>query len=337
MKEKDYGLELIRNISFVMVIFIHIANYFCRAYGQISSHEYLFALTINTFSRVSVPCFFMITGALLLKRQEPISKGLRRAKHFTIVLIVWSVIYYIFNTYYTKQPWQWTLFLDDPAEDHLWYLYVLIPIEIIIPFLQAMCRGMDEKLEHAFAIIGTIWVFALHLLSYIPLDFYFDLPIFDGRSYIYYLYMGYYLMKYRHQIFNNTKLLWVAFLTSTIGNIIIVVLYSGFINDHYERTLEYGNPLVIISSLSFFLLIMTLNERYLQWSTKSKKLMDLAASYSFGIYLVHIIFLDIYKMNFAPDQYLVYFAIPIVFIVIFTAATFIVYLIHQLPFRKIII
>lgn len=337
MKEKNYGFELIRNISFIMVIFIHIANYFCRAFGQISTHEYLFALTINTVSRVSVPCFFMITGALLLGRQESVSKCLKRAKHFAIVLIAWSVIYYIFNTYYTKQPWQWTLFLDDPAEDHLWYLYVLIPIHIVLPFLQAMCRGMDEKLEHAFACIGTIWLFALHLLTYISVDFYFDLPIFDGRSYIYYLYMGYYVMKYHHKIFNNIKVLATVFLTSTIGNIIVVYLYSSLINDHYERTLEYGNPLVIMSSLSFFALIITLNERYLKWSDKSKKLMDIAASYSFGIYLVHIIFLDIYKMNVTPDQYSVYLSIPLLFIVILVASSFIVHLIRLLPFRKILI
>lgn len=337
MKEKDYGLELIRNISFIMVMLIHIANYFCRAYGRISSHEYLFALVINTFSRVSVPCFFMITGALLLGRQESVSKCLKRAKHFAIVLVVWSFFYYLFNTYYTKQPWQWTLFLDDPAEDHLWYLYVLIPVQIMLPFLQAMCRGMDEKLEHAFAIIGTVWVFVLHLLTYTSSDFYFDLPIFDGRSYIYYLYMGYYVMKYHHRIFKNIKILALTFITSTVGNIIFVYLYSSLINDHYERTLEYGNPLVIISSIAFFLLIITLNERYLKWSAKSKKLMDFAASYSFGIYLVHIMFLDIYKMNVTANQYSVYLSIPIVFIMILVASLCVIYLIRQLPFRKILI
>lgn len=63
MKGKNYNLELIRMISFILVIAIHVANYFCRAYGDISQGEYLFSLVLDTAARISVPCFFMISGA----------------------------------------------------------------------------------------------------------------------------------------------------------------------------------------------------------------------------------------------------------------------------------
>ena len=76
MREKDYNLELIRMASFVLVIAIHVSNYFCRAYGEIPDGEYLFSLAVDTFARVSVPCFFMISGALLLGRDEPLEKAL---------------------------------------------------------------------------------------------------------------------------------------------------------------------------------------------------------------------------------------------------------------------
>lgn len=65
MKEKNYNLELIRMISFIFVIVIHVSNY-CRAYGDITIGEYSFSLLLNLLARISVPCFFMITGALLL-------------------------------------------------------------------------------------------------------------------------------------------------------------------------------------------------------------------------------------------------------------------------------
>ena len=41
MKGKNYNLELIRMVSFVLVIAIHVTNYFCRAYGKIPQGEYL--------------------------------------------------------------------------------------------------------------------------------------------------------------------------------------------------------------------------------------------------------------------------------------------------------
>ena len=39
MREKNYNLELIRMVSFVLVIAIHVNNYFCRGYGGIPDSE----------------------------------------------------------------------------------------------------------------------------------------------------------------------------------------------------------------------------------------------------------------------------------------------------------
>lgn len=67
MKEKNYNLELIRMISFIFVIVIHVSNYYCRAYGDITIGEYSFSLLLNLLARISVPCFFMITGHFCLE------------------------------------------------------------------------------------------------------------------------------------------------------------------------------------------------------------------------------------------------------------------------------
>ena len=39
MREKNYNIELIRTISFILVIVIHVTNYFCRAFGKINMGE----------------------------------------------------------------------------------------------------------------------------------------------------------------------------------------------------------------------------------------------------------------------------------------------------------
>lgn len=68
-------------ISCIFVIVIHVTNYFCRAYGEITQSEYLFALLLDTLARVSVPCF-MISGALLLGREEPLKNTGETASFF---------------------------------------------------------------------------------------------------------------------------------------------------------------------------------------------------------------------------------------------------------------
>ena len=56
MKEKNYNLELVRMVSFVLVIAIHVSNYFCRAFGEIPQGEYLFSLVIDTAASSSQTC-----------------------------------------------------------------------------------------------------------------------------------------------------------------------------------------------------------------------------------------------------------------------------------------
>lgn len=78
--------------------------------------------------------FFMITGALLLGREESLHKHAKRVLRFLIVLLVWSVIYMIWNAVYMKDPYQIKDLLYKPVEQHLWYLYAMIPIYLVLPF-----------------------------------------------------------------------------------------------------------------------------------------------------------------------------------------------------------
>ena len=123
MKEKNYNLELVRIVSFLLVIAIHVSNYFCRAYGEISRGEYLFSIVVDTAARVSVPSFFMISGALLLGRDEPLGKHGKRLLRFVTALVVWSAVYYLWNTFYMGTPYDLREILYVPTEAHLWYLY----------------------------------------------------------------------------------------------------------------------------------------------------------------------------------------------------------------------
>lgn len=127
MREKNYNIELIRTISFILVIVIHVTNYFCRAFGKINMGEYGFALILDTFARVSVPCFFMISGAMLLGRTESAAKNWNRLIRFLPPLLFWSVVYYMFNIYYMGSDFELSEILAVPAEPHLWYLYCELP------------------------------------------------------------------------------------------------------------------------------------------------------------------------------------------------------------------
>ena len=179
---RNYNLEIIRMISCIFVIVIHVTNYFCRAYGEITQSEYLFALLLDTLARVSVPCFFMISGALLLGREEPLKKHGERLLRFLIALVVWSVVYYIWNRAFMKTEYDLKEILYVPTEPHLWYLYAMIPIYMVLPFFQVMCKGMSGKLERALLVVCSASVVFNYVVSLQNGEAYYDLPLIGDKG-----------------------------------------------------------------------------------------------------------------------------------------------------------
>lgn len=336
MREKNYNLELIRTISFILVVVIHVSNYFCRAYGKISVGEYGFSLVLNTFARVSVPSFFMLSGALLLGREEPMEKNWRRIFRFLLPLFVWSVVYYVWNIYYMKSKLDLGEILWVPAEAHLWYLYAMIPIYLVLPFLQVMFRGMNRKMEDALMVLGLAVVVISYVFSLCGGEMYFDVPLFGDRVYAYYFYLGYYLMKYKDEIRFSSRTLALIFMGS---NVITIALTAGIalsLNDHPERCLEYGFPFVIISSAAFFLWMLRLGKGGVQLKERTRRMIDSWCACSFGIYLIHILFLDNYKKHLAAEAVSAYAAIPVLTVSILLASYLCVALMRKLPAGKMI-
>lgn len=314
MKEKNYNLELIRIISFILVIVIHVTNYFCRAYGEIGQGEYLFSLVLDTAARVSVPGFFMISGALLLGRQEPLDHHWKRLIRFLTALIVWSAVYYCWNTFYMKTPYNLIELFSEPTEAHLWYLYAMIPIYLVIPFFQIMCGGMNRRQEKAFLIIITAAVLFNYLLWIFGEEAYYDLPLVGDRIYSYYVFVGYFVYKYRRHIrISQAAALALCILGMGISFSVTLVV-SAIQGAHFEDALTYASPLIALSAISFFLFMLRLKNAHLQPGEKAKKVIDAVCSCSFGIYLIHILFLDYFKKHVEPWEVSAWIAVPVLVI-----------------------
>lgn len=310
MKEKNYNLELIRMISFVLVIAIHVSNYFCRAYGEIPNSEYAFSLAVDTVARVSVPSFFMISGTLLLGREETLQKHCGRIIRFLVALVVWSAVYYLWNTYYMKTEVNLQEIFFVPAEAHLWYLYAMIPIYLVLPFLQVMCRNMSKQLEKALLIVSTGAVLLNFRTTITDEELYYDLPLIGDRVYTYYLFFGYYISKYRKKIPISQKAAALICIFSMAVSFGVTMGNTFAEGDHYEKDLTYGSPFVILAAVMFFLVMIRLKDGDFRPSIKVKRVIDLFCGCSFGIYLIHILFLDNYKKYMEPSDLSAWIAVP---------------------------
>lgn len=331
MKQRNYNLDLLRVVLSIMVITIHIANYFCRGYVNLSSYEYVFSLFLNTLSRISVPCFLMLSGYLLLDRNENVEKTLKRSLQMLSVLIVWDVIYYVFNTYYMQQTkLKFTELIHTPAEAHLWYLYVLVPVYFCLPFLQAMLRNMDDETKKYLLVLGTIWIGIVWILYINCKKPYYNLPSFGQNSYIFYLFCGYYIKTNQDKIKNllKSKYCFGVYILLSIITTLIVFNASVAKGKHMDRWLAYGSPLMIVAAICFFIFILNIK---IDWTKYSKvtNMIKICSDCSFGVYLFHVIILDHYKLVYKAGIHNAFIATPILLIGIYILSIFIVFLIRK--------
>ncbi|MBQ6841308.1 MAG: acyltransferase family protein [Bacilli bacterium] len=333
MKKVDYKLDTLRVLSMFLVIVIHVANYYCRAFSQISSLSYFGAVIFNAIARVSVPIFFMISGALLLSKEYDEKKNFQRIKKMIITLTIFTIVYLLWDKFYMhKEFTNYIGLLTSPERSMLWFMYAIIAIYIALPFIKCMTDNMNEKLDKSFIVLWMLFNGVVYLLNlFVDLDVKYLVPILSGTYYLGYFIAGYLIYKYKDVIASKkNNILWIIVLvlslTATIG---FTYVRSLDFNRYYDNFLAYRSIFVILSSLSIFLLI------YFNLPNKKIKLVSFVSPYSFGVYLVHGIIL-----NFLMEDILSYIkinsfiGIPICVIILSIFSVIVVALLKKVPVLK---
>ena len=80
MKEKRLDFEVLRLIAIFGVVFNHSQERGFELYmvQNVSPVNYCASLLLGILCKISVPLFFMVSGGLLLHREEPLSAVLKK-------------------------------------------------------------------------------------------------------------------------------------------------------------------------------------------------------------------------------------------------------------------
>lgn len=332
MLKRDNTLDLLRIASMFLVIVIHVANCFCRDYATISSMSYFFACLFNMLARVSVPIFFMISGALLIGKKQTKEKYLKRIIKMVIVLAIWTFVYYIWEILYLgNTPNNIFSLLYGPDRAMLWFMYAIIALYIALPFIHKMMKNLTKKEEDLFIILwlffsGVSYIFKLIVSP----ESEYPIPIVSGTYYLGYFIIGHILYKRINKFKDKEKLkeynkpLLLVFGISNVIMLIATLIGSEVINGYFDKLFAYRNIFLVLSSISVYLLVL-INFKY------EVKWLDKIAPYSLGIYLVHGIILNIfyYELGFTNLPALI--TIPVISIMLFGIAYGLIYLLKKIP------
>ena len=171
---RNKGLDLSRVIVMYIVVTVHIYGIFISYFPEKMSMELILpnsALAIIGKSVMGV--FFMTSGAFLIGRSstmQPKEFYKKTWKKLGIPTLIFTVLHLILNPIYPiiYNGSSWDLFgeqllnsflksLRGIASDHLWYMFVLIGLYILAPFIAKSKEMFGEKGFMAISVAIFIW------------------------------------------------------------------------------------------------------------------------------------------------------------------------------------
>lgn len=155
------GMDAARVGACFMVIVLHAAavnfHVFDDQWGASNFYDSL--------TRSCVPVFLMISGVLLLNRQESLPAFFsKRFARILPPLLFWSLFYMAWNAFHGKHygnVFGWLQALaNGPVAFHLWYLYAILGIYLFVPFLRTIWQAAgaaEKKLFLAIWMLASAW------------------------------------------------------------------------------------------------------------------------------------------------------------------------------------
>lgn len=200
MKEnKKVYLEAVRIIAVLLVIFNHTDG---SVYYTLPCNigTYLYSLILTIFCRMAVPLFFMVSGALLLAKEESLSELFKkRIVRMITVLVTVSLLYYLFDIVRGRieAPGAGD-FLSRLAgngiRESFWFLYTYICALLLLPFFRKAAPYLNKRLILYLVGLKAVFDFLVPLISLVTgAAFSFD-PGFVSGCY-YDMFLGYYLSR----------------------------------------------------------------------------------------------------------------------------------------------
>jgi len=269
-------INTIRAVAIIAVVAIHVS---APALSGPMNANWWTGNIIDSLSRIGVPLFLMISGALLLHKDEPIGTFFKkRIAKILIPFLFWSTFYYLYkiNSGVDMHSFPKAL-LGNEMMYHLWYFYIIIPLYLLIPLLRKVVKQIPVNYILAYAIIASSIVTLNGLLGLFEAKLAIYANPFSGG--VAYLLLGYAIT---HQ---NVKIKFINLYTIISAFVIIFGTYLlTFFTGRFNGTLyeALGLP-VTIYAVAVFMFIKQKQKD----STSNTRLISLISTYSFGIYLVH--------------------------------------------------
>ena len=285
MLERNKNIDLLRVIACVMVVVLHVSASYVTKNIKNPNIWFTIGNLIDSFMRVSVPIFVLISGAFNLsnnKNKEYNYFYKKTMKNIILPTIIWGFIYCSYYlllsilqgnniTLKSLLGIYVNILLGRPFY-HMWYMYMIIGLYMVSPIMIRSMEGV--KLNRLF--ITSVLLLLLGMLSGICNELIWPFSFIN--------YMGYYLLGYclnKLCVLNNKPK--TGIFIYIFGSLLTFIITEAIIRlGVLNKTLyfyEYLSPTVIISSIGIFIYFL----KHKEFNVNVSKVLP----HTFNIYIIH--------------------------------------------------
>lgn len=249
-KNKLLHIELLRIISIWFVIYNHTDSigFYLFAGKEGTPMFYVYAF-ISVLCKIAVPIFFMISGALLIPKEEDIKTIFKkRVFRIIVVLVAFSFPHYLYGIYKSGEAFSllefFKIIYSREIVSAYWFLYTYLGILLMLPLLRKLAKAMNSTDYKYLFICHLLFVAIIPLAGYliwqgeVSLTRYLAVELFTSRGIFYFL-MGHYIENMLSNDFINKKNLAIMGVLSVIL-IIITTLTARYVI--YITGINVGGP-----------------------------------------------------------------------------------------------
>lgn len=302
-------LELMRVIACFFVIFNHTGEngFFRFSLCDSGSLRFWVYLAVSIFCKFSVPLFFMVSGALLLEREESLGRLWRhRIGKIALVLLAWSFFYYLDEVWLGWREFR----LGDFAGQFLWgnwnlsfwYLYAYLAMLMTLPLLRKFAGSLTNREFVYLFSLAFVFSSLLPVLQYLlwqenhSFNSDFQLGWVCAQIFVCPL-LGYFMRKRIPDFWSGRRLalLWAANLGGilvTAGLTVWKASLTGMLDENHSQS--FYNLFSVLNAASVFAACTYLAGRGAALRRPLLRrlcaLLQSMGSCTLGIYLLHLFF-----------------------------------------------
>lgn len=316
-EERLVFIDYLRVIACFMVMMVHAAENLYIPYLS-GNEENLVTIASDTnrfwiafwnggIARTCVPLFMIASAFLLVPVKQGVTMTAFYKRRFLRIipptaafLVLYAVIPPLYGAFCWEQAWTYLKQIPFNFPDnagHLWFMYPLISLYIIIPIVSPWLEKASAKDERLFLFFFTLSTFMPFLHKLVPIRYLFGECWWNNYHAMWYCsgYLGYLVMA--HYI--RFHIDWSIRKRIVIGAICFVAGSTYTMWSHFSMTAtgtplslplieyawEFCTPNVLLASFGAFTLLTCIK------STHTPRLVGDISRLSFGMYLMHMFFI----------------------------------------------